>query len=161
MTDIKYVLKWLAVGLVGALWLHCASFQLPDHTSSHLYIIGTLTVACSIANLAIRFPKSSRTRQTAGGDSNQEGLEEVSEGDHVSAPAERRSNSVQGATAVAEPTRAVGQGDLQAEREALARMIEHHPDRWWSSQSIANDIRRGVHCHPECPECDLERPSKS
>lgn len=42
-----------------------------------------------------RLPKFSRTRKTAGGDPNQKGLAEVPEGNQVSAPAERGSDSVQ------------------------------------------------------------------
>lgn len=42
------------------------------------------------------------------------------------------------------------------ERERLARMIEHHPDRWWSSSEVASAVRRGERCHPECAECELE-----
>ena len=95
MSDIKYVLKWLAVGLVGALWLYCASFPLPEHTRLYLGVIGTITSAFSIANLVSRLPKFSRTRKTAGGDPNQKGLAEVPEGNQVSAPAERGSDSVQ------------------------------------------------------------------
>ena len=48
--------------------------------------------------------------------------------------------------------------ELQREREALAKMIEHNPDRWWSSSEVAAAVRRGVKCHPECPECELDRP---
>lgn len=158
MTKFKEVLKMLATGLAGALWIHCSQFDLPGHTKMFLSIMGTLAVAFSLAALVLHLPKFERKSRTTGGGSDQEGLAEVQEGLQVSASAERGTHSVQGATAVAEPARAIGQGDLQAEREALARMIEHHPDRWASPQGIANDVRKGVHCHPECPECDLERP---
>jgi len=44
-----------------------------------------------------------------------------------------------------------------AEREALARMIEHKPDAWWGSGSVANSVRNGEKCHPECEMCELEK----
>lgn len=45
---------------------------------------------------------------------------------------------------------------VAAEREALARMIEHREDRWFSAKAVAEAVRRGEKCHPECPLCRLE-----
>ncbi len=100
MTDVKEIAKWLFWGLVGALWLYCAQFDLPFHTKVFLYVIGLVTASFSIGSLLARIPLPwSRTTRPKGGDPRQEGLGEVPEGDEVSASAERGSHSVSGGPA--------------------------------------------------------------
>jgi hypothetical protein len=46
---------------------------------------------------------------------------------------------------------------LAGERGRIADMILHRPSAWWTPTMIAEAIRRGERCHPECPECELEK----
>lgn len=157
MTSIRTVLNWFFLGLVGALMLHCAQFDLPRDTRFFLYFSAGLLTTFSLVSLANRLPRSEISTRPTGGGSNQEGMAEVQEGNPVSASAERGPHSRTSQAEAAEPAGEAGKGDLAKEREALATMIEHHPTKWWTPRDIADAVRFGVRCHPECPFCDIDR----